>query len=803
MAPKLRFTKAKLKAEDKSQAKLDMHVDAISVYSHKSGKSHRSARSNASHASNDSSEVPIPVEKKIVAKQKGTNAAFNYCYNSKHNHGYGGPTLLDVAMGEASFPEMAIKKNQNQSADGSKGSGTRSALHKDSSHRSANGDNHSTMNLSSPMHGIEISFDYPGVGPPNYEVPKTITAKGGSVDSKVQRGGGKMPNIIQNILESVYYDLVETKQGDVACYIPEIARANPEDFGIAICTASGGRIYEIGNTNVEFSIQAVAKPFMYALALSIYGEDHMRQKVGIQPGGKEGALNMDPDTGRPLNPMVRSGAVTSIAEIVDACDGNMDRSEREVIKFLSDLASRPKKQRFKPDEEIYAAEKNFGDETRNVLNALTGRGVVSADDDSVLDLFFRQRSVNVTARDLAIMGASLAANGVNPLTGVEVCPSEAAQLTLSIMGSCGMRDYPGQWMNDVGMPAMCGATGGIVAIAPGRLALAVYSPRLDKFGNPLRGVAASIEISRQLGLNLFLQEPKVQALIASKQNFRSRKWRPESDRELLDQNTDEIKILVSPSVVDYVFVEEATSILSYSNCSFVILDLSNVSEINPTSEILVEELIRSIVYSSTNLLLCTAPGSKCFLCSPDDHPRVFWPIDDKGAPKYANIHTHSLDAALEAAEDFVLKKVKGGKPDEKLPSLFDALSGTQTSDEMLKKHFAEREFKKGEVIIKPDESVTDLYVIQSGHYTRWKENVRVATYGPGTAFGDIFLVGQDTKSTTSVVSESDGSCLVMSAESFKKLRLRFPQAAIDLLLLLNADLSLNLQNTSNQLGMMK
>jgi glutaminase len=789
MAPKLKFLRSKPKFEHKPSPKADLHMDAASVYSQKSARSHHS---------NGSSEAPVPVDKRIVAKQRTANTTFNYCYNTKHNHGYGGPTLLDVAMGESSFPEMDMKKNHSHTSGGgsSKGGAPHSVLSKESSLRCN----------AKPAEGhhppVEISFDYPGVGPPNYTVPDTISTKVGSVNSKSEHSAGKIPNVIQSTLESVYYDLMETKQGDVASYIPELANANADDFGIAICTASGGRVYEIGNTDVEFSIQSVAKPFAYALALSIYGEDHMRQRVGIQPGGVPGALNVDLDTGRPINPMVRSGALTAIAEVVDACDGNMERSEREIIKFFSDLASRNKKERLKPDENVYSSEKNYSDETQNVVNALSSHGTINADDDAVLDLFFRQRSVNVTCRDLAIMGATLAANGVNPRSGIEVCPSEASQLTLSLMGSCGMNKYPGQWMNDVGMPAMCGASGGVVAVAPGRLALAVYSPRLDKFGNPLRAVAACIEISRQLGVNLFLQEPKLQKMIASKQMFRSRKWRPETDVDCLEANKDLLRVITSPSVVDYVFVEEATSILSRSQASFVILDMSNVTEINPTSEVLLEELIRSIINASTQLLVCTSPGSKCYLCSPDDHPRVFWPIDEKGSPMYTNIHTHSLDAALEAAEDFILK-VKSGKTDDKIPSFFELLSGTQTSEEMLKKHFTEQTFTKGEVILKPQEVLANLFVIQSGHYTAWKENVRVATYGPGTTFGEICFAGHETRCLTTVVSESEGSCLIMSAESFKKLRLRFPQAAIDLLLLLNTDLSHNLRHMSDQLVMMK
>lgn len=283
--------------------------------------------------------------------------------------------------------------------------------------------------------------------------------------------------------------------GRVADYIPELSRADPDGLAIAMASVHG-QVYEAGHYDRSFTIQSVSKPFVYALALSELGMEQVARHIGFEPSGEPfNAISLEPDTGRPANPLINAGAVVATALIPgDAAE----RFER-IHSTLSAFAGRP----LQVDEAVHRSEAETGDRNRALAYLTKAQGVLTGSVEEVTDVYFRQCALIVTASDLAVMAATLANGGVNPVTGRRVVDADVARTTLSVMATCGMYDRSGEWMVRVGMPAKSGVGGGIAAVLPGEFGIGVYSPPLDAQGNSVRGAAALREVSGVLGLHVF------------------------------------------------------------------------------------------------------------------------------------------------------------------------------------------------------------------------------------------------------------------------------------------------------------
>lgn len=284
--------------------------------------------------------------------------------------------------------------------------------------------------------------------------------------------------------------------GTVADYIPELADADPEAFGVSIASVLG-RVYGAGDTAAEFTIQSVSKPFVYAFACDLLGSEAVHRRVGVEPSGEPfNAISLDA-RGRPENPFINAGAIVTTS-LVPASDA-ADRFAR-----IHDALSRFAGRELDLDEDVYRSEADTGHRNRALAGlALAAGSLATADVDSATDPYFRQCSLVVTTEDLALMGATLANGGVHPLTRDRVVSERAARDTLSVMATCGMYDRSGAWAFRVGMPAKSGVGGGIVAVRPGEFGVGVYSPPLDEAGNSLRGVAMLEELSDRFGLHMF------------------------------------------------------------------------------------------------------------------------------------------------------------------------------------------------------------------------------------------------------------------------------------------------------------
>lgn len=301
---------------------------------------------------------------------------------------------------------------------------------------------------------------------------------------------------LDTILAEAYGRHLPNKTGAVADYIPELTRANPEDFGVAIATVTGS-VHTAGETDTPFTIQSVSKAFAYCLALELAGRDAVLARVGVEPSGDAfNAIFFDPLTNRPFNPMVNAGAIT-VSGIVSGIAG------AGAFDLLLERLSAAAGRELSVDDAVYRSESETGHRNRAIGHLLRNCGALDGDVDAVLDIYFRQCSILVTAKDLACMGATLANIGQNPVTGRQVFDLAAVRSTLAVMFTCGMYDFSGNWAYDVGVPSKSGVGGGICGVVNRQLGIGSYSPRLDPKGNSVRGVDVFRELSDELGLHAF------------------------------------------------------------------------------------------------------------------------------------------------------------------------------------------------------------------------------------------------------------------------------------------------------------
>ena len=300
---------------------------------------------------------------------------------------------------------------------------------------------------------------------------------------------------VTDALGELHRRFAGVREGRPADYIPRLAQADPDAFGLALVSMDGHR-YSTGDADVAFSLQSVSKPFVYALALSLLGLDEVGRWVNAEPSGEAfNAISLEPRTGRPANAMVNAGAIVTTALIPGIPGASaFDR----ILGCLGRFAGRD----LDVDEEVYASEATSGDRNRALAYLIRSAGPLPFDPVAAVETYFRQCAVRATAVDLATMAATLAHGGVNPVTGEAVVTPAVAAQVLAVMATCGMYNSSGDWLLRVGLPAKSGVSGGLIAAGPARFGLAAYSPPLDATGTSVRGHAALVELSRRFGLHL-------------------------------------------------------------------------------------------------------------------------------------------------------------------------------------------------------------------------------------------------------------------------------------------------------------
>lgn len=317
------------------------------------------------------------------------------------------------------------------------------------------------------------------------------------VSSKpVSRGSTAVQAELERLIRRLHEQNRSDVRGSLADYIPELAKVPPDQFGIAIALRSG-EVISVGDALAPFTIQSVSKPLTYCMLLDVCGREETYRVVGVQPSGDPfNSITLDPRTRRPFNPMVNAGAIAVAGRLREALGPS---AFQEVLACVGRAAGRP----LTVDEDVFRSEHETGHRNRAIGHLLRAAGVFQVEVDEVLDLYFKQCSILVTARDLAAIAGTLANLGINPSTREEVFGIENVRETLSVMFTCGMYDGAGDWACRVGIPAKSGVGGGIMGIVNRQLGLAVFSPRLDASGNSVRGQLVCAGIAEELGLHAF------------------------------------------------------------------------------------------------------------------------------------------------------------------------------------------------------------------------------------------------------------------------------------------------------------
>jgi glutaminase len=316
------------------------------------------------------------------------------------------------------------------------------------------------------------------------------------VDASAQ--GIPSAQVLKRAVDEAYEKFKDVKEGANADYIPELAKVPSELFGVAIVTARGD-VYTAGDVDYAFSIQSVSKPFTAGLVMQEQGSaDVIREKIGVEPTGMKfnSLLATQVVKGVSVNPLVNSGAIASVSMVKAKT-----ASERfdKIMNFFERLAGA----KLSVIEDVYQSEAATNQRNRAHAYILFVSDRIYSDPMEAVDVYTRQCSIGVTAKQLAVMGATLANNGVNPITHQRVLETRYVPKVLAIMMMAGFYDESGLWAYTAGLPAKTGVGGGIVAVVPGRMAIVGFSPRVNEAGNSVRAMKAIEYISDQLGANVF------------------------------------------------------------------------------------------------------------------------------------------------------------------------------------------------------------------------------------------------------------------------------------------------------------
>jgi glutaminase len=305
---------------------------------------------------------------------------------------------------------------------------------------------------------------------------------------------------VQSAVDEAYRLYRSEDSGENSPTYPALARVPRDLFGICVAGTSSS-VYRAGDAGYEFAMMSVAKPFVFALVCQALGAEEVRQKLGVNATGLpfDALAPVERSADGRSNPMVNAGAIAAVSLVPG---DSIEAKWRLIAGGLSGFAGRE----LTLGDEVYASASATNHRNRAIANLLASRGRIYWDPAETVDLYTRQSCLLATAEDLAVMSATLADGGVNPVTGLRAVTPGVCQHVLAVMATAGMYETSGDWLFDVGVPGKSGIGGGIVAVAPGKGGLGTFSPLLDRAGNSVRGQLAARYLSRTLGLSLFASQ---------------------------------------------------------------------------------------------------------------------------------------------------------------------------------------------------------------------------------------------------------------------------------------------------------
>jgi glutaminase len=310
-----------------------------------------------------------------------------------------------------------------------------------------------------------------------------------------KEGMKRMQQLLKEIIDNnKHYH----SEGKVATYIPELSKARPENLGVAIMDMEG-EVYSSGDSNVSFTIQSISKTVTLMAALLDHGEEVVFSKVGMEATGDpfNSIIKLETLRSKPLNPMINAGAI-AVASLIKG--DNIEQRFERVLELFKKITNN---REISLNNEVYLSEKSTGNRNRALGHFMKDYGIIEGDVEEVVDLYFRLCSIEITAVDIANIGALLANNGVHPITGDRIVTRHFSRIVKTLMTTCGMYDASGSFAVRVGIPAKSGVGGGIMAVVPGRMGIGVYGPALDEKGNSVAGIKVLEQLSKKLDLSIF------------------------------------------------------------------------------------------------------------------------------------------------------------------------------------------------------------------------------------------------------------------------------------------------------------
>jgi glutaminase len=576
-------------------------------------------------------------------------------------------------------------------------------------------------------------------------------------------------SVVQAYVDSILGECAGNGLGAVADYIPELAAADPDRFGICIASTDG-YLYEAGDARDRFTIQSISKPFTYALALSDRGIGPVDAKVGVEPSGDAfNEISLEPGSGRPRNPMINAGAITA-ASLVRG-DGTADAFER-IRRSYSAFAGRE----LTLDEDVYRSESRTGFRNRAIGYMLRTVGIIEEDPEPIVGRYFRQCSLLVDTRDLALMAATLANNGIHPRTGEQVLAPELVERVLSVMTTCGMYDGAGDWVSGVGMPAKSGVGGGIMAVLPGQIGVAVFSPRLDAHGNSVRGVEACRRLSRELELHFLHVARGARSAVRAAWDLIERpsmRRRTEEEAAVLREHGRRARVYALHGDLRFAAAETVVRevVAASGRLELVVIDVSRVDEVAGVAGRMLAELRDRL----------RDAGSEVAIVDPDEVLPVPSHLDER-SPRFAR-----LDHAVEWCEDELLARYGSAACRlERVAWQDHALLSRLTPEQRAELHplLRTRTATAGTALARRGDPPVGLHLILSGQVNIWVEDRggtthRLATLSADMSFGELALIA-DRPHPADITAEGDVEMLVLEPDDFDRLAVDAPAVRLGL-----------------------
>lgn len=583
-----------------------------------------------------------------------------------------------------------------------------------------------------------------------------------------------MESPIQQYLETLLAQVQALDSGEPYGIHPAGREPRPSDFGICLATVDG-RVYSVGVSDQEFSIQSISKPLSYGLALTDHGFDAVDEKVDVEPSGDPfNQISLDPETGRPPNAMVNAGAL-AISGMLRGGGG------KSVMRRIVDTYSRCAGRDLTSSRSVFDVEIRQSDRNHSLAYLLSSVGIIENDPTRTLEVYLRQCAVQVTCRDLALMAATLANGGTQPLTGESVFEIDVVERVLSVMMTAGMYDDAGAWVSRVGMPAKSGVGGGTLAVLPGQAGLAVFSPPLDGHGNSVRGLETCRRMSEDMEMHFVRAARSGRSAVRDTveiSQLPSRVRRTVEEAQVLEEHGHRARIVEVTGDLFFAGTESLVRAVSEleDTVEFVVLDLSHVYDAGRLAQRMLTGLRRQLAEGGREMVLVLG----------DDAP-VIGATGPAGPDGTDTAVFGGLGEAVEYCEDALL--VRYGAPPtatERVPvTASPVLAGLEAAERTrLAELMEHRLHADGDVIRRVGQRFGGVHFIVAGRINTIAtdpdgERIRLNTLGAGMTFGELAL-GTDDRQETTEKAVGDVELMVLTPEAIEVLEAEEPALALRL-----------------------